>query len=66
MKMTAILVRAHAVAVTAPVGPAHIHMALTAPMTMKTSVRMPNVIRSAMHSTHYTVTETNQHYQKRY
>ena len=66
MEMPAIFIRAHAVTMATPISAADIHMALTAPTTMKTSVRMPDMIWSAVHATHYTATETNQHYQKRY
>jgi len=66
MEMAAIFVRAHAIAVIAPVSATHIHVALTTPTTVKPSVRMPDMVWSTRDYTHSTVTETNKHYQKRY
>ena len=65
MEMPTVTMRAHTVAVAAPERTANIHMALTAPMLVK-SAGGPPYVGCARNHMHRATAEINKHHQKRY
>jgi hypothetical protein len=66
MEMPTIAMWPHTVTMMTPESATNIHMALAAPMPVKPTAGMPNMIRSAGNHVHRATAEISKHDQKRY
>ncbi len=62
MEMPTIMIWAHTITMMPPKRMANIHMTLPAPMAMKASMRMPDMVWSSVNTTHGTAAEIKKHY----